>query len=83
MILNSFGFIVFLPLVLFMYIAAIRLCRDSKYSNIISAALLTALSYSFFIVYQPVGALLLFAVTLLTYVFALVFDREGNRKKDF
>lgn len=81
MILNSFGFIVFLPLILFLYIAVIRLCRDSKYSNIISAALLTTLSYSFFIVYQPVGALLLFAVTLLTYVFALAFDREGNRKK--
>lgn len=72
-----------LPLILFLYIVVIRLCRNSRYSNIISAALLTALSYAFFIVYQPVGALILFAVTVLTYAFALIIDqnRENSRQK--
>lgn len=77
MILNSFVFIVVLPLVLFLYIAVISLCRNSVYSNVISAALLTALSYSFFLVYQPVGALFLFIVTLLTYIFAIIIDKSN------
>ena len=83
MILNSFGFIVILPSVVFLYIAVVRLCRNSGYANLLSAGLLTALSYSFFIVYQPVGALMLFVVTLLTYVFALIIDthREDRRKR--
>ncbi|MDE6197143.1 MAG: MBOAT family protein [Muribaculaceae bacterium] len=83
MILNSFDFIIALPLVLFLYVIILRLCRNSKYLNIISAALLTALSYAFFIFYQPVGALLLFAITVLTYTFAIIADknRENSRQR--
>ncbi|MDE6498678.1 MAG: MBOAT family protein [Muribaculaceae bacterium] len=50
--------------------------------NMVSAALLTALSYSFFITYQPAGALILFAVTAVTYTFGLIMARRRERGRN-
>lgn len=80
MILNSFDFLIVLPLVLCLYVAVIYLCRNNRYSNIVSAALLTSISYGFFLFYQPLGAMILFAVTAITYLFALVMERHRDRK---
>lgn len=79
MILNSFNFLIILPLVLFIYTAVIFLCRNNRYSNVISAILLTSLSYGFFISYQPLGALALFLITVITYLFALLIERYRNK----
>ncbi len=81
MILNSFDFLIVLPLVLCLYVAVIYLCRNNRYSNIVSAALLTSISYGFFLFYQPLGAMILFAVTAITYLFALVMERHRDRKR--
>ena len=81
MILNSFNFLIVLPLVLFMYIIVLKLCQNSRYSSIISSALLTSISYGFFISYQPAGALFLFGITLLSYLFALWIERQDGSSK--
>lgn len=80
MILNSFSFLIVLPLVLAVYAVIIYLCRNSRYSNIISAALLTSISYGFFITYQPLGALVLFGITVATYLFALALGRIDGKE---
>ena len=47
MVLNSFGFLVMLPVVLLAYIVVMYLCRNNRYTNIISAVMLTSISYGF------------------------------------
>lgn len=81
MILNSFKFLIILPVVVLIYITIVWLCRNNKNSNIISAALLTAISYGFFLTHQPSGAFFLFVVTLLTYSFARWIEYNENRGK--
>jgi len=76
MILNSFGFILLLPAVVVTYVTVMWLCRRSPRRNVVSAALLTILSYTFFIIHQPAGAAVLAAITLLTYLFALAMERR-------
>ena len=79
MILNSLSFLLILPLLLFLYILVVRLCRNRPFENLVSAAVLTAISYGFFIVYQPAGAVTLFVITLLTYSFSLIIEKEPVR----
>ena len=74
MILNSFAFLCVIPLVLFLYAAVMLLCRRSRRVNVVSAAFLTAISYGFFLYEQPSGALFLFAITVITYLAARLFD---------
>lgn len=81
MILNSFSFLIALPLVVCVYLGVLYLCRESRYRNIISAALLTSISYGFFISYQAAGALILFIITCLTYSFALLFDFDNRKNR--
>lgn len=74
MILNSFAFLCVIPLVLFLYAVVMLLCRRSRRVNVVSAAFLTAVSYGFFLYEQPSGALFLFAITVITYLAARLFD---------
>lgn len=83
MILNSFFFLCVIPLVIFLYAVVMYLCRGGRSAGVVSAVFLTLLSYAFFLSEQPLGALFLFYVTLVTYVFGRVFDagsapREGS-----
>ncbi len=79
MVLNSFGFLVMLPVVLLAYIVVMYLCRNNRYTNIISAVMLTSISYGFCLSYQPAGALVLLSVTAMTYFFALLVERFQDR----
>lgn len=82
MILNSFSFLCIIPLVIFLYVVVVYICRNSSRLNIISAAFLTALSYAFFISEQPSGALFLFLVTLVTYFTARILDSHPAIKRE-
>lgn len=90
MLFNTLSFILAIPSVLLLYWVAVHIigCKapaadgaDNKVniSNLLSVALLVGISYAFFIYEQPAGALVLFAITVLTYVFGLVFDRLNQR----
>lgn len=57
------------------------LCHGKRYTSIVSSAFLTAISYAFFLSEQPSGALFLFIVTLLTYVFARCIEYNNERAK--
>lgn len=84
MILNSFRFLIVLPVTVLLYIIVVGLCRNSRFSSLLSAALLTAISYGFFIYNQPTGAIFLFIITLLTYIFAILIEnniRNGQRTR--
>lgn len=80
MILNSFTFIVLCPLILLLYVVVVWLCKDSRYSNLLSAGLLTLISYLFFIYEQPAGAFFLFLVTLFTYLFSLYIEKNNGKR---
>lgn len=75
MILNSFEFLTVLPVILLWYLIVIWFSRNNRYSNIISAAFLTIISYALILSYQPVCALFLFLITVVTYSFGLLFER--------
>ena len=79
MILNSFDFLIMLPAVLIVYACVAWMCRNSRHVAALSAVALTAISYGFFITYQPAGALFLFVVTMLTWVFSLILHRTASR----
>ena len=74
MILNSFFFLCVIPLVVFLYGVVMWVSSGGRASGVVSAVFLTVLSYAFFLSEQPLGALFLFYVTLVTYVFGRVFD---------
>ena len=79
MALNSFRFLVILPAIVLLYIVVISLCKGKPYTSIVSSAFLTAISYAFFLSEQPSGAMFLFIVTLLTYVFARCIEYNSER----
>lgn len=76
MILNSFEFLRILPIVLLVYVIVAWAWRGSRYCSIISASLLTVISYTFIISFQPACALFLFLITAATYGFGLLFERH-------
>lgn len=81
MLFNSLNFILLIPAVLIFYWAAVHILgrTSSKAHNMLSVMLLTAISYAFFISEQPAGAAILFAITTVTYLFGLLFDRLNAR----
>lgn len=76
MLFNSFGFLCIIPVVLFVYYLPLQLCksRGDAVLNRVGNTVLLTVSYAFFFYNQPVYTLLLFGVTLITYLFALVFS---------
>lgn len=85
MLFNSFGFLCIIPVVLFMYYLPLRLLKEKKGTLAARTgnAILLGVSYAFFFYNQPVYTLLLFGVTLVTYIFARLLDGEsaGDRRK--
>lgn len=77
MLFNSFAFLCVIPVVLFVYYLAIHACapKGNRLTNRVANALLLGISYAFFFYNQPAYTLLLFALTLLTYLFGRLFDR--------
>lgn len=66
MIFNSFQFIWLFPTIFILY-WAINLLFKNKVTNKINNLLLIFISYSLYISYKPIYALLLLYVTLITY----------------
>ena len=75
MLFNSFGFLVFFPLVVIIYFSI----RSNKWRNLF----LLAASYYFYMCWKPVYVLLLLTSTAVTYLAALGIEKYGKRKKTF
>ncbi len=75
MLFNSFAFLCVIPVVLFVYYLAIHVCKPkgNQIINRVGNTTLLVVSYAFFFYNQPVYTLLLFGITLVTYLFGRVF----------
>lgn len=76
MLFNSFGFLCVIPVVLFVYYLALHLFKNKgdRRVNRVGNTVLLVVSYAFFFYNQPVYTLLLFGLTLVTYIFGRVFE---------
>lgn len=81
MIFNSFQFIWLFPVIFFVYYGCSHLCKKNK--GKISNILLLIISYLLYMQWNPAYTLILFGVTLCTYVSAIVIDNKKayGRKK--
>lgn len=79
MLLNSFDFIILIPLILAVYYLASRFLF--KGSTRLANILLLVISYAIYFWGQPVYTLLLFYVTLITYFGAILIDKNKLRRK--
>lgn len=68
MIFNSFQFIWLFPVVFIVYWAVNTLLRGNSYANKINNLLLIIISYSIYIQYNPIYALILLYITTITYI---------------
>lgn len=73
MLFNSFGFLLFFPIVCAIYF----LLRCNKYRN----PFLLLASYYFYMNWEPVYALLILLSTILTYACGLLVEKNGDVKK--
>ncbi len=90
MLFNTFGFLRIIPVILFVYYLPMQLCksRGNVLLNRVGNTVLLTVSYAFFFYNQPVYTLLLFGVTLITYLFARIFasmqpDASHLRRRRF
>ena len=90
MLFNTFGFLCIIPVILFVYYLPMQLCksRGNVLLNRVGNTVLLTVSYAFFFYNQPVYTLLLFGVTLITYLFARIFasmqpDASHLRRRRF
>lgn len=88
MLFNSFGFLCIIPIVLLLYYLPLRMLGSGASQPVrrVANTVLLTMSYAFFFYNQPVYTLLLFGITLVTYLFALIFeklppDRPEHRRK--
>lgn len=86
MLFNSFAFLCIIPAILLVYYLPVHLLRrhTDTIANKIANTILLAISYGFFFYNQPVYTLLLFGVTLVTYLFARLLDSDrmhSSRKR--
>lgn len=75
MLFNSFGFLIFFPLVVIIYFSI----RSNKWRNLF----LLAASYYFYMCWKPIYVLLLLTSTAVTYLAALGIEKHKNKKKSF
>ena len=82
MLFNSFAFLIFFPLICFLYWTIRAIGREKSLT--LRNALLLIGSYYFYMCWQPKYALLLLLSTVVTYGAALVIDRcKSQGKKKF
>lgn len=82
MLFNSFAFLIFFPLICFLYWTIRAIGREKSLT--LRNALLLIGSYYFYMCWQPKYALLLFLSTVVTYGAAIVIDRcKSQGKKKF
>lgn len=72
---NSFNFVIIFPVVFALYY-----CIPARYNRVRNVFLLLT-SYLIYLNYKPAFALVLFGVTLVSYVFGISMERVGARRK--
>ena len=78
MIFNSFQFIWLFPLIFAAYWISYK-CNSRRFC--VSKYLLLAISYGVYIQWSPIFGLVLFAITLLTYLFAILIANHPAKRK--
>lgn len=78
MIFNSFQFIWLFPVVFIVYWAVNTLLRGNSYANKINNLLLIIISYSIYIQYNPIYALILLYITTITYIGGGIFNKKES-----
>lgn len=77
MLFNSFNFIVFFPIIFFLYYAIPA--RNSRIRNLY----LLVVSYIVYLNWKPAYALILLGVTLITYSFAILIAKRKEHRNKF
>jgi alginate O-acetyltransferase complex protein AlgI len=84
MIFNSFEFLWLFPIIFSIYYLVIKRHSIKDHYPQISNGLLIIISYALYIKWKPIYALVLFGVTAITYLFALLIERcEAFGKKKY
>ena len=81
MLFNSFGFLIFFPLICILYWGTRRIMGGGDNSLSIRNLILLAGSYYFYMCWEPAYALLLLFSTIVTYLAALLIARDKGRKR--
>lgn len=81
MLFNSFEFLWLFPIIFCVYTLVV--CRKGLLERIPSFAnyVLIAISYGLYLKWKPIYALILLGVTAITYLFALLIEKKGDKSR--
>ena len=81
MIFNSFQFIWLFPLIFLIYYGFVAIVnKKNKHTSALGNYLLIAISYGLYLQWNPQYALILFGITLITYIFAFLIEKKAAYK---